>query len=94
VEHAEALGSLHYKVQTGPSLLGSYLEYFGRDLGIAYRTGPRGRELLDARGRGKDASERISRAVRASKSRSLDRARVASVIRSLAVLRLESKASK
>lgn len=94
VEHAEALGSLHYKVQTGPSLLGSYLEYFGRDLGIAYRTGPRGRELLDARGRGKDASETISRAVRASKSRSLDRARVASVIRSLAVLRLESKASK
>jgi len=91
VEHAEALGSLHYKVQTGSSLLGSYLEYFGRELGLAYRTGPKGRELLDVRGRGKDASETISRAVRAAKSRNLDRARVASVIRSLATLRLESR---
>ncbi len=91
VEHAEALGSLHYKVQTGSSLLGSYLEYFGRELGLAYRTGPKGRELLDVMGRGKDAKETISRAVRAAKSRNLDRARVASVIRSLATLRVESK---
>jgi hypothetical protein len=91
VEHAEALGNLHYKVQTGSSLLGSYLEYFGRELGLAYRTGPKGRELLDVRGRGKDAKETISRAVRAAKSRNLDRARVASVIRSLATLRVESK---
>jgi hypothetical protein len=93
VEHAEALGSLHYKVQTGSILLGSYLEYFGRELGLAYRTGPRGRELMDVRGRGKDASETISRAVRAAKSRTLDRTRVASVIRSLAALRLEAKSS-
>jgi hypothetical protein len=91
VEHAEALGSLHYKVQTGASLLGSYLEYFSRELGLAYRTGPKGRVLEDVRGRGKDAKETISRAIRASKSRSLDRARVAEVIRSLAALRLESK---
>jgi hypothetical protein len=91
VEHAEALGSLHYKVQTGASLLGPYLEYFGRELGLAVRTGPKGRVLEDVRGRGKDASETISRAIRAAKSRNLDRARVASVIRSLATLRLESK---
>ena len=91
VEHAEALGSLHYKVQTGASLLGSYLEYFGRELGLAVRTGPKGRALEDVRGRGKDAKETISRAIRAAKSRTLDRARVASVIRSLAALRLESK---
>jgi len=91
VEHAEALGSLHYKVQTGASLLGSYLEYFGRELGLAVRTGPKGRVLEDVRARGKDAKETISRAIRAAKSRSLDRARVASVIRSLAALRLESK---
>jgi hypothetical protein len=91
VEHAEALGSLHYKVQTGASLLSSYLEYFSRELGLAYRTGPKGRVLEDVRGRGKDAKETISRAIRASKSRSLDRARVAEVIRSLAALRLESK---
>jgi hypothetical protein len=94
VEHAEALGTLHYKVQTGSILLGSYLEYFGRDLGLAYRAGPRGRELMDVRGREKDASETISRAVRASKNRTLDRTRVASVIRSLAALRLESKTAK
>jgi hypothetical protein len=91
VEHAEALGSLHYKVQTGASLLGSYLEYFGRELGLRYRTGPKGRVLEDVRGRGKDAKETIARAIRASKSRTLDRARVAEVIRSLATLRLESK---
>ena len=91
LEHAEALGSLHYRVRTGSSLLGSYLEYFGRELGLAYRTGPKGRELQDVRARGKDAKETISRAIRASKSRSLDRARVATVIRSLAALRLESK---
>ncbi|HLE69197.1 MAG TPA: DUF4350 domain-containing protein [Vicinamibacteria bacterium] len=91
VEHAEALGSLHYKVQTGASLLGSYLEYFGRELGLAVRTGPKGRVLEDVRGRGKDAKETISRAIRAAKSRSLDRARVAAVIRSLAALRVESK---
>jgi hypothetical protein len=91
VEHAEALGSLHYKVQTGASLLRSYLEYFGRELGLAYRAGPKGRVLEDVRGRGKDAKETISRAIRAAKSRTLDRERVASVIRSLATLRLESK---
>ncbi len=82
VEHAEALGSMHYKVQTGASLLESYLEFFGRELGLAYRAGPKGRILEDVRGRGKEEKETISRAVRASKSRSLDRARVASVIRS------------
>jgi hypothetical protein len=87
VEHAEALGSLHYKVQTGSSLVESYLEYFGRELGLAYRAGPKGRTLEDVRGRGKEEQETISRAVRASKSRSLDRARVASVIRSLSSLR-------
>ncbi len=87
VEHAEALGGLHYKVQTGSSLVESYLEYFGRELGLAYRAGPKGRALQDVRGRGKEEQETISRAVRASKSRSLDRARVASVIRSLSSLR-------
>ena len=94
VEHAEALGSLHYRVQTGASLLGPYLEYFGRELGLAYRTGPKGRVLEVVRGPGKDAKEAkdtIARAIRATKSRNLDRARVAEVIRSLATLRLESK---
>jgi hypothetical protein len=87
VEHAEALGSLHYKVQTGASLLVSYLECFGRELGLAYRTGPKGRILEDVRGRGKEEKETILRAIRAAKSPSLDRARVASVLRSLAALR-------
>ena len=88
VEHAEALGNLHFKVQTGASLLGSYLEYFGRDLGLRYRTGSKGRQLEDVRARGKDERETIARAIRAAKSRNLDPARVASVIRSLAALRL------
>ena len=91
VEHAEALGSLHYRVKTGSSLLGSYLEYFGRELGLTYRTGPKGRVIEDVRGRGKDAKDTITRAIRGAKSRNLDRERVAEVIRSLATLRLESK---
>jgi hypothetical protein len=94
VEHAEALGSLHYKVQTGAALLDSYLEYFGRDLGLAYRTGPKGRVLEDVRGRGKDEKEAITRAVRASKSPKLDRARVAEVLRSLASLRSLTRRSE
>jgi hypothetical protein len=93
VEHAEALGSLHYKVRTSASLLDSYLEYFGRDLGLAYRTGSKGRALEDVRGRGKEEQETISRAIRAAKSPSLDRARVASVLRSLAALRGAGRAS-
>jgi hypothetical protein len=91
VEHAEALGSLHYRVKTGSSLLGSYLEYFSRELGLTYRTGPKGRVIEDVRGRGKDAKDTITRAIRGAKSRNLDRERVAEVIRSLATLRLESK---
>jgi hypothetical protein len=91
VEHAEALGSLHYRVQTGSSLLGPYLEYFARELGVAYRTGPKGRVLEDVKGRGKDAKDTITRAIRATKSRNLDRERVAEVIRALATLRQESK---
>lgn len=94
VEHAEALGSLHYRVRTGSSLLGPYLEYFGRELGIAYRMGPKGRVLEDVKGPrkdAKDAKDTIARAIRAAKSRNLDRARVAEVIRSLATLRQESK---
>jgi hypothetical protein len=47
--------------------------------------------LEDVKGRGKDAKDTIARAIRATKSRNLDRARVAEVIRSLATLRQESK---
>jgi hypothetical protein len=94
VEHAQALGSLHYKVQTGASLVGSYLEYFGRELGLAYRTGPKGRALEDTRARAKDERDTVSRAIRASKSPNLDRGRVGSVIRSLAALRQKPRQSQ
>jgi hypothetical protein len=91
VEHAEALGSLHYKVKTGAALLGSYLEYFLRELGLAYRVGPRGRTLLDVRGRSKNEKEIVARAIRSAKSPTLEPARVAEIIRSLALLRAETK---
>ena len=92
VEHAEALGSPPLQSANGlePSRSRTWSISAGSS-GLAYRTGPKGRELQDVRARGKDAKETISRAIRASKSRSLDRARVATVIRSLAALRLESK---
>jgi hypothetical protein len=94
VEHAEALGSLHYKVKTGADLLGSYLEYFLRELGLAYRVGPRGRMLEDTRGRSQEEKELVARAIRSAKSPTLEPARVAEVIRSLAVLRAQQKSTK
>jgi hypothetical protein len=94
VEHAEALGSLHYKVRTGTALLGSYLEYFLRELGLAYRVGTKGRMLSDVKDRSREEKEIVARAIRSAKSPTLEPARVAEVIRSLAVLRAQLKSTK
>jgi hypothetical protein len=91
VEHAEALGSLHYKVRTGAALLGSYLEYFLRELGLSYRVGSKGRMLSDVKARSREEKEIVARAIRSAKSPTLEPARVAEAIRSLAALRAASK---
>ena len=39
VEHAEALGNLHFKVGSGASLVTSYLEFFRRELGLRHGAG-------------------------------------------------------
>ncbi|HSF18474.1 MAG TPA: DUF4350 domain-containing protein [Vicinamibacteria bacterium] len=72
VEHAEALGSLHFRVGTTAPLLASYLEFFRRELASS------------------SSPEAIDRATRAAKSPKLDRARVASLLKSLARQRLKS----
>lgn len=75
VEHAEALGSLHYRAGTTAPLLTAYLEHFRGDLD------PRGRPPRDV----------LARALKAAKSRNLDRARTASILSSLARLRADSR---
>jgi hypothetical protein len=75
VEHAEALGILHYRAGTTSALLSAYLEHFRGELE------PRGRAPADV----------LAHALRAAKSRNLDRARTASILSSLARLRAERK---
>ncbi len=91
VEHAEALGNLHFRVGTGSRLVASYLEYFRRELGLQYRPAEAAPTLESPRGTG-GGSDVITRALRAAKSPHLDRGRVAAIIASLAKLRVRTDA--
>jgi hypothetical protein len=84
VEHAEALGVLHYRARTGARLVASYLEHFRRELGL--RHGRAGSMEAD--------TEEVARFVRAAKSPSLERERVAAMITSLARLRQDRAGAK
>jgi hypothetical protein len=86
VEHAEALGILHFRVGTGSRFVASYLEYFRRDLGLQYLPSEEA-PAVDS-GRDQAAPEVLARALRAARSPNLDRGRVAAIIRSLASLRV------
>lgn len=81
VEHAQALGSLHYQVGTGGRLVASYLELFRRPLGLHYGKGE-SEAHLEARDSAPPAE--LTRALRASKSPAIGRETVASIIASLA----------
>jgi hypothetical protein len=84
VEHAEALGILHYRARTGSRLVGSYLEHFRKDLGLSH--GKAGGLESD--------SETVARVVRAVKSPNLERDRVAAMIISLANVRRDRAGTK
>lgn len=84
VEHAEALGSLHFRAGSGGRLVGAYLEFFRRDLSVRE---PR----IDARASAAPATPTlVERAVRAAKSPRLEPSRVGELVRSLASSRRSS----
>jgi hypothetical protein len=86
VEHAEALGSLHFRAGTASPLLAAYLEHFRGDLDPKRRRAEIRKPDPDARG-----GDLLAHAQRAAKSRNLDRARTASILSSLARLRADSR---
>jgi hypothetical protein len=81
VEHAQALGSLHFRVGTGGRLVASYLEFFRRPLGLQYG---RGESEAHLEARVSDAPTELNRALRASRNPALGREAAASIIASLA----------
>lgn len=93
VEHAEALGVLHFRVGTGSPLVASYLEYFRRELGLQYRPAD-GVPAVQSRAEKAGGSDILVRAVRAAKSPNLDRGRVSAILASLAELRTRTDSSQ
>ncbi len=87
VEHAEALGNLHFKIGSGTRLVSSYLEFFRRDFGLRHKSTGGGLERDPAIGIRGTESGAIDSALGAARSSSLSRDRVGEVVRSLARLR-------
>ncbi len=81
VEHAQALGSLHFRVGTGGRLVASYLEFFRRPLGLQFGKSESGAHL---EARAAEPPPELGRALRAAKSPVIGREAVASIIESLA----------
>ena len=94
VEHAEALGSLHFKVGSGSRLIVPYLEFFRNDFGLRLSGRERHLELDTSALRPSGSSDddaksaaAVDQAVRAARSPGLERGRVAHILRSLAEVR-------
>jgi len=107
VEHAVALGNLHFKARTGPQIVANYLEYFRRaaglhhaaDIGWASGTDIRTARAVELLARwtkleGKNIASILDRAERAGKSRHLASAEATRVIRTLAMMKKKLEHSK
>jgi hypothetical protein len=91
VEHAEALGNLHFKAGSGPRLVSSYLEFFRRDFGLRHASGGGGLEK-DPAIRGKAAeSSALDSALLAARATTVSRDHVGELVRSLARSRSRSE---
>ena len=88
VEHAEALGNLHFKVGSGASLVASYLEFFRRKLGLRHGAG--GALERDPAATRAHAEE-MDQTLLAARSPNLSRDRVAEAVTFLARLRDSSE---
>jgi len=87
VEHAEALGNLHFKVGSGANLVASYLEFFRRKLGLRHgAAGALERDPAAPRASA-DEMDRTLTALMAARSANLSRDRVGETITFLARLR-------
>ena len=90
VEHAEALGNLHFKVGSGSSLVTSYLEFFRRELGLRRAAGgtlerdPRASRNNTERA---EETEKIDQTLLEASSPNLSRDRVGESVTFLARLR-------
>ena len=88
LEHARALGNLHFKIKTGGQVVATYMELFRRELGLRYEAGKGGSgHLAPAEGVDAESSAVLQRALRTSKSPVVPPSQVARVIRELAQLR-------
>ncbi len=90
VEHAEALGNLHFKVGSGPSLVASYLEFFRRELGLRHAGGGGGALERDPAAPRTNAEE-MDHTLLAARSPNLSRHRVGETVTFLARLRDSSE---
>jgi hypothetical protein len=88
VEHAEALGNLHFKVGSGAGLIASYLEFFRQKLGL--RHGPSGTLERDPTATRVHAEE-MDQTLLAARRLNLSRDRVAEAVTFLARLRDSSE---
>ncbi len=89
VEHAEALGNLHFKVGSGSSLVASYLEFFRRELGLRHNRGGGGaleRDPAVSRSNTERAEE-MDQTLLKARSPNLSRDRVGETVTFLARLR-------
>ncbi|GMR21860.1 MAG: hypothetical protein BMS9Abin37_0180 [Acidobacteriota bacterium] len=84
VEHAQALGNLHFKVGSGASLVASYLEFFRRELGL--RHGAAG-ALERNPAAPRPSADEMDQTLVAARSANLSRDRVGETITFLARLR-------
>ena len=94
VEHAEALGNLHFKVGSGSSLVASYLEFFRRELGLRHAGGGGGaleRDPAAPRNSAEEMEQEMDQALLAARSPNLSRERVGEAVTFLARLRNSSE---
>lgn len=88
VEHAEALGNLHFQMGSGASLVTSYVEFFRRELGLRHGAGgalERDPAAIRAH------AEEMDSTLLAARNPNLSRDRVAEALTSLARLRDSSE---
>ena len=96
VEHAEALGNLHFKVGSGASLVASYLEFFRRELGLRHNRGGGGaleRDPAAPRTNAEKMEQEMDQALLEARSPNLSRDRVGESVTFLARLRDGSESS-
>ena len=94
-EHAVALGNLHFKVGSGSRIVASYLEYFRNELRLHYRKADEAKALAERAGvPPKQVAQLMEHAKRAKRNPTLEPAKAAWLVRSLAALKKKTERLK